>query len=123
MATSPSTARAAATNPMLSVLKDTMVASVRSDKVDLTARQLAVFLSVYLEQGTEHTVRGLASKLNVAKPAITRALDKLGALDLTKREQNKADRRSIFVRRTPAGTAYLRTLGGYMADASKQAQR
>lgn len=69
MATSPSSARTAP-NPLLHTLMNTMVASVSSDGPDLTARQLAVFLKVYLEPGTDHTVRGLAAELNVSKPAM-----------------------------------------------------
>jgi DNA-binding MarR family transcriptional regulator len=98
---------------------DTLIASVSSDGPDLTARQLAVFLKVYLEPDLDHTVRGLAAVLNVAKPAITRALDRLEDLKFTKREKDALDRRSVIARRTPAGSAYVRTLGGYMAAASK----
>ncbi len=49
------------------------VTTVRSDAPDLTARQLAVLMTVRL-QPAPHTVRGLAAALNVGKPAITRAL-------------------------------------------------
>ena len=122
MATSPSTARSAA-DPLLHILMGTLVASVSSDSPDLTARQLAVFLKVYLESGIEHTVRGLAADLNVSKPAITRALDRLEELDFTKREEDRLDRRSVIARRTTTGSAYLRTLGGYMAQASKQMKK
>ena len=122
MATSPSSARVAA-NPLLHILKDTLVASVRSNQVDLTARQLTVFLKVYLEQGTEHNVRGLAADLNISKPAITRALDRLEEFDFAKRETDQRDRRSVTVRRTPKGSAYLGTLNGYMNAASKAADK
>ena len=122
MATSPSTARSAA-DPLLHILMGTLVASVSSDSPDLTARQLAVFLKVYLEPGIEHTVRGLAADLNVSKPAITRALDRLEELDFTKREEDRLDRRSVIARRTTTGSAYLRTLGGYMSQASKQMKK
>lgn len=118
MATSPSSAKAAA-DPLLHTLMGMLVASVSSDGPDLTARQLAVFLKVYLEPNIDHTVRGLAKKLNVSKPVITRALDRLEELDFTKREKDPTDRRSIIARRTPTGSAYLRTLAGYMAEASK----
>ena len=50
MARSPSADRSTA-NPLLYVFMNTMVATVRSDKTDLTARQLAVFLKTYLESG------------------------------------------------------------------------
>jgi DNA-binding MarR family transcriptional regulator len=122
MATPPSSARTAA-DPMLHVLMGTLVASVSSDSRDLTARQLTVFLKVYLELGVEHTVRGLAAELNVTKPAITRALDRLVESDFVKREKDPNDRRSIFVRRTQTGSAYLRTLSGYLAQASKLAKK
>jgi DNA-binding MarR family transcriptional regulator len=97
----------------------TMVASVRGSSPDLTARQLAVFLKIYLELGAEHTVRGLAAELSVAKSAITRALDRLEELDFTRRQTDPKDRRSIIARRTTTGSGYLRTLGGYMTEASK----
>jgi DNA-binding MarR family transcriptional regulator len=121
MATSPS-ARTP-TNPLLHILKDTLTASVASDGPDFSARQLSVFLKVYLEPGTEHTVRGLATALNVSKPAITRALDKLQDFDFTKRETDSTDRRSIIVRRTPKGSAHLGTLSGYLNAASKAADK
>lgn len=62
------------TNPdvLVGILRDTVVALVRRDGPDLSARQLGVFLTVYLNDGP-HTVRGLAAELNVSKPAITRA--------------------------------------------------
>ena len=100
-----------------------MVAGVRSDATDLTARQLALFLKVYLEPGTEHTVRGLAAELNISKPAITRSLDRLAESDFIRRATDPKDRRSIIVKRTLAGSAYLRTLSGHLNDASKQAQK
>jgi DNA-binding MarR family transcriptional regulator len=102
---------------------NTMVATVRSDTTDLTARQLAVFLKTYLEPEIEHTVRGLAADLNVSKPAITRALDRLANSDFIKRGEDKNDRRSVIVGRTSAGSAYLRTLSGYVNDASKEAKK
>ena len=110
-----------ATDPLLHILMGTLVANVSSDNPDLTARQLAVFLKIYLESGIEHTVRGLAADLNESKPAVTRAPDRLEALDFTKREKDRLDRRSVIARRTPTGSAHLRTLGGYMVQASKQA--
>ena len=121
MATSP-TGRTAA-EPLLHILMRTMVSSVAADGPDLTARQLAVFLKIYLEPEAEQTVRGLAAALNVSKPAITRALDRLEELDFARRETDKSDRRSVIARRTTNGSAYLRTLGGYITEASKQVKK
>ncbi|MGB8274668.1 MAG: MarR family transcriptional regulator [Alphaproteobacteria bacterium] len=80
--------------------------AVRRDAPDLTARQLAVLLDVYLGQ-PPHTVRGLASELEIAKPAVTRALDRLCALDLVRRKTDPEDRRSILVQRTVKGSVFL----------------
>ncbi len=44
------------------------------------------------------TVRGLAQVLKVSKPAITRALERLGALDLVRRRTDEADRRGGYWR-------------------------
>ena len=83
---------------------------------DLSARQLGVFLTVYLTDGP-HTVRGLAAELNVSKPAITRALDRLGELDLARRKVDPMDRRSVIVQRTLKGTAFLRDMRQIMSEA------
>lgn len=86
------------------------VTTVRSDAPDLTARQLAVLMTVRL-QPAPHTVRGLASALNVGKPAITRALDTLSRLGFVQRRRDPKDGRNVFVERTDKGDAFLDTLG------------
>jgi len=102
----------------IGILRETIVALVRSDGPDLSARQLAVLLTCYLGE-RPHTVRGLAHDLNVSKPAITRALDRLGELDLARRKVDPADRRSVLVQRTTKGTTFLRDLRGVMSEAVK----
>ena len=104
------------------VLRQTTVSLVRRDGPDLSARQLAVFLTCYLESEAQ-TVRGLASKLNVSKPAITRALDRLSEFDLVRRKTDPLDRRSVLVQRTMAGAALLRDLKKILADSEREAQR
>ena len=110
-------AQATTTDHLVVTLRDTVVSMVRRDGPDLSARQLGVFLTCYLQEGA-HTVRGLAAELNVSKPAITRALDRLGELDLARRKVDPMDRRSILVQRTLKGAAYLRELRSIMAEAS-----
>ncbi len=100
---------------LIGVLRDTVVGLVRRDGVDLSSRQLGVFLTCYLRDGG-HTVRGLAAELNVSKPAITRALDRLGELDLARRKVDPLDRRSVLVQRTPKGTAFLRDVNKIIAE-------
>jgi len=104
------------------ILRDTIVALVRRDGPDLSARQLGVFLTCYLQDGA-HTVRGLAADLNVSKPAITRALDRLGELDLARRKVDPMDRRSVLVQRTLKGQAFLRDLRGIMVEATATAKK
>ncbi len=107
---------------LVGVLRDTVVALVRRDGPDLSARQLGVFLTCYLQDGA-HTVRGLAAELNVSKPAITRALDRLGELDLARRKVDPMDRRSVLVQRTLKGTAFLRDLRGILSEAQVAARK
>ena len=111
MAASPSA------DQLVGILRDTVVALVRRDGPDLSARQLGVFLTCYLQEGA-HTVRGLAADLNVSKPAITRALDRLGELDLARRKIDPMDRRSVLVQRTLKGAAFLRDMRSIMSDAT-----
>jgi len=108
------------TDQLIGILRDTVVALVRRDGPDLSARQLGVFLTVYLNDGP-HTVRGLAAELNVSKPAITRALDRLGELDLARRKVDPMDRRSVLVQRTLKGAALLRDMRAILAGAEKAA--
>ena len=109
-------ATSSSADQLVGILRDTVVALVRRDGPDLSARQLGVFLTCYLQEGA-HTVRGLAAELNVSKPAITRALDRLGELDLARRKVDPADRRSVLVQRTLKGAAFLRDMRSIMSEA------
>ncbi len=105
-------------NRLPAVMRDTIVGLVRRDGADLSARQLSVLLICFLEDGP-HTVRGLAERLNVAKPAITRALDRLEQFDLVRRAPDPRDRRSVLVSRTAPGAAYVAYLRSLMQAAAK----
>src|SRR5688572_22892606 len=83
-----------------------LIEYVRSGEPDLTNRQMALMLLVYLTPGP-HTVRGLARLLGVSKPVITRALNTLGALGYLRRVRDEADRRNVFVARTSSGQEFL----------------
>ena len=104
------------------LFRETVAALVRRDSTDLSARQLGVFLTCYLNDDA-HTVRGLAAELNVSKPAITRALDRLGEFNLVRRKTDPLDRRSVLVQRTTKGAALLREIRGIMAEASGEGKR
>ncbi|MCL2470093.1 MAG: MarR family transcriptional regulator [Alphaproteobacteria bacterium] len=90
----------------LELWRTTLVASVRSAAPDLSARQMALLLCVYLGEGP-HTVRGLSKTLKISKPAISRALDRLGELGYIRRERDDLDRRNVIVQRTQEGGRYL----------------
>mgnify|MGYP005752775603 FL=1 len=83
---------------------------VQRQGADLTMRQLAVLLEIYLVP-PPHTVRGLAATLNVTKPVITRALDTLGEMGLVDRVRDELDRRSVIVKRTVGGALFLEKFG------------
>lgn len=102
---------------LVRILKDTIVALVRREGPDLSARQLGVFLTVYLKE-EPHTVRGLAASLHVSKPAVTRALDRLEKFNFTHRKIDPRDRRSVLVQRTTRGTALLRGIGALTDQAA-----
>ena len=86
----------------------TLINYVRSGQPDLTNRQMALMLLVYLTPGP-HTVRGLAHTLGVSKPVITRALNTLGSLGYLRRVRDESDRRNVFVARTSTGQDFLDT--------------
>jgi DNA-binding MarR family transcriptional regulator len=102
-------------NEALNLWRRVTVTTVRSDAPDLTARQLAVLMTVRL-QPAPHTVRGLAATLNVGKPAITRALDTLTRLGYVQRRRDPKDGRNVFVERTERGDAFLDQLGRTIAS-------
>ena len=91
----------------------TLVDYVRSGHPDLTNRQMALLLVVYLQSGP-HTVRGLARVLNVSKPVITRALNRLGALGYLRRQRDDSDKRNIFVAPTTEGADFLEEFGQFI---------
>ncbi|WP_366658475.1 MarR family transcriptional regulator [Fodinicurvata sp. EGI_FJ10296] len=103
----------------LDVWRQALVTTVRQDRPDLTARQLAVLLTVYLT-APPHTVRGLATTLNISKPAVTRALDRLGVFGFVKRKQDEADKRNVLVQRTVKGSVYLSEFGEIVHRAMRE---
>jgi DNA-binding MarR family transcriptional regulator len=82
---------------------------------------MALVLTVYLTPAP-HTVRGLAEALNISKPAITRALDRLSSLGMVKRKVDEDDRRSVLIQRTVKGSVFLREFGDIVGSAGKTTQ-
>ena len=97
----------------LSIWMGGLVDYVRSGVPDLTNRQMALLLVVYLRPGP-HTVRGLARCLNVSKPVVTRALNRLGALGYLRRQRDDSDKRNIFIAQTTKGADFLEEFGHFI---------
>ena len=103
----------------LDIWRRAIVESVRLDAPDLSARQMSLFLSVYLTSAP-HTVRGLANLLKVSKPAITRAVNRLTGLDMVRRKPDPDDKRSVLIQRTVRGSAFLREFGDLIVTAANE---
>lgn len=101
----------------LDLWRRAIVDSVRIDAPDLSARQMALLLTVYLTP-PPHTVRGLAAGLNVSKPAVTRAIDRLSDLGMIRRKPDENDRRSVLLQRTVKGSVFLREFGELVVAAA-----
>lgn len=102
----------------LDLWRRAIVSSVRLDAPDLTARQMALLLTVYLTP-PPHTVRGLADTLRISKPAVTRAVDRLSDMELVRRKTDEEDRRSVLIQRTVRGSVFLREYGELIVAAAK----
>ena len=99
---------------------DALILYVQSNQPDLTNRQLALMLIVYLTPGP-HTVRGLAARLQVSKPVITRALNSLSALGYLRRQRDEADLRNVLVQHTTSGQDFLLAFAGLIDRANDSA--
>lgn len=79
---------------------------VRSDAPDLSARQLAIMMTVYIDP-KQYTIKALSQRLAISKPAVSRAIDALEKLEFVRRAQDVKDRRIVFITRTPKGYEFL----------------
>lgn len=91
---------------------------VQDAQADLSARQVAILLTIYLEL-PPHTVRGLAQQLGVTKPVITRALDSMGKLGLVTRKRDEFDRRNVIIQRTVAGALAVEKLADQIVQRAR----
>ena len=102
----------------LTLWHDVSLSMVKDDEPDLSVRQMSILLTIYLE-APPHTVRGLAGKLGVSKPVITRALDTMGKLELVSRRRDEKDRRNVLIQRTVKGALYLERLADTIGNISR----
>lgn len=103
----------------IGVFRAGVVGLVRRSDRDLTARQLAVLLTCYMDP-LPQTVRGLAETLHISRPGVSRVLDRLAQSGLVRRVPDPQDRRSILVGRTMPGRSFLRDLRHSLADTEEK---
>ena len=103
----------------LDLWRRALSASVRLEAPDLSARQMSILLTIYLT-APPHTVRGLAQTLNISKPAVTRAIDRLTEIEFVRRKVDDQDRRSVLVQRTVRGSVFLREFGDLIVTAGRE---
>lgn len=106
----------------LKLWSDVNLDLVRGGEPDLSSRQIAILLTIYLET-PPHTVRALAARLGVTKPVITRALDTMGKLQLVARRRDEADRRNVIIQRTVAGALAVERLGDRVVARARELPR
>lgn len=101
----PVTPRGIFGDPALSldIVKTALLCIVRKGD-DHTSRQLT--LSLLLVEGPM-TVRALSDAMNIGKPAVTRAIDRLVTDKYLVRADDPDDRRSVLVSLTPAGRKFV----------------
>jgi len=103
----------------LEMMRQVSVGSVHETMGDLTARQFALLLSIFLRPGP-HAVRDLAKELDLPKPAVTRALDVLERCQFVLRKKDQRDKRDVSVHRTVKGAVFLYDYGQSVANYTEE---
>ena len=103
----------------LDLVRETLLALVRRDGRDLSARQLCAFMIVYSRDQVQ-TVSSLAELMNISRPGVTRVMDRLVQFDLMAREEDAADRRRVLARRTTRGGVFYQDLVAIAAAGSAE---
>ena len=103
----------------LALWHGTLKSATRRRGPDLSGRQMAILLTVYLDP-PPHTVRGLAAELGISKPAVTRALDALEEMQFLRRKPDERDWRSIVVQRTVKGSVFLNDTAEQIVRAARE---
>lgn len=111
---------AQAANPLAFLQRATAIA-VQADIAnrDLTMRQLAILLHLVNFQGPAPSIKDLAARFGLSKPATTRSVDRLAdVVGFVSRVTADHDRRMVEVRITSAGATYVNDLIGGLRGAA-----
>lgn len=88
---------------------ETILHLVRNGDDDITLRQMSVLLLVYSREEL-YTPREVAANLGVAKPVVSRVMDKMQDFGVLRRVADPRDGRSVLLGRTPFGEEYMASL-------------
>lgn len=91
------------------------LSAVRAGAIDLSSRQQAILITVYLEPPP--TVSELSQRFGIPKPAVSRAIDAMGAAKLVRRVRDETDRRVVKVYRTDEGALFVQAFALAIVDA------
>lgn len=86
---------------------------------DLSARQQAILLHVYLN-AFPHSIKSLSEELNISKPAVCRAIDVLEKTKFVKRVRDKDDKRNVLIQRTVKGSVFLSEFADIILSVAKR---
>lgn len=89
---------------------------------DLSARQMAILLHVYL-LSPPHSIKSLAETLHISKPAVCRAIDVLETIKVVRRVRDKEDKRNVLIQRTVKGSVFLSEFADIILAVSRQQER
>ena len=103
----------------LEVMRRVSADAVHGATADLTSRQFALLLSIFMQPGP-HAVRDLSRTLGLPKPAVTRALDVLERQGFVRRKRDRADKRDVSVHRTVKGALFLYDYGERVATRTEE---
>ncbi len=103
----------------LELWRRVLIANLRVTGGDLSARQLALLLTIYMTPAPR-TVRGLADFLDISTPAVSRALYRLNKLGVLRRKVDRSNRRRIVVHRTVKGAVFLRDFADLVAETGRR---
>ena len=106
-------------SPRISALYQTLLSILVRDERELTTRQLAAMLSVYVSTEPQN-LTNLAARINASRPTTTRIVDKLVQARLMRRFADRADRRRVLLGRTSEGVRYIQGIIDSSAEAEEQ---
>ncbi len=101
----------------LTLWRDVMLAALELP-IDLSTRQMAILLTVHLEEGP-HSIKFLSKSLGISKAATCRAIDVLENVNLLRRAADKHDKRNILLLPTAKGSTFLQEFASIILSASK----